>query len=119
MLGFLGVTALLKLRDGARSVPVALAIAPAPEPDLAGAAVAGVALQAGRNGHFFVNALVDGRSLPMMVDTGASACAFSEEDAARLQAVAWWDWPIERTTAHLPLISGGDIAALEMTAREG
>lgn len=41
---------------------------------------------------------------------------FSEEDAARLQAVAWWDWPIERITAHLPLISGGDIAALEAVA---
>jgi virginiamycin A acetyltransferase len=44
---------------------------------------------------------------------------FSDEDAARLQAVAWWDRPIERITAHLPLISGGDIAALEMAAREG
>lgn len=44
---------------------------------------------------------------------------FSDEVAARLQAVAWWDWPIERITADLPLISGGDIAALEMAAREG
>lgn len=44
---------------------------------------------------------------------------FSEEDAARLQAVAWWDWPIDRITAHLPLIGGGDIAALEAVARDG
>ena len=44
---------------------------------------------------------------------------FSDEVAARLQAVAWWYWPIERITADLPLISGGDIAALEMAAREG
>ncbi|MDH3029386.1 TIGR02281 family clan AA aspartic protease [Methylobacterium fujisawaense] len=84
MLGFLGVTAILKVRDGMRAAPVALAVAPPPEPDLAGRAAAGVALQAGRNGHFFVNALLDGRTLPMMVDTGASACAFSEEDAARI-----------------------------------
>jgi len=41
---------------------------------------------------------------------------FSEEEAARLQAVAWWDWPVERITAHLPLIGGGDIAALEAVA---
>ena len=50
MLGFLGVTAVLKVRDGMRAAPVALAVAPLPEPDLAGRAAAGVALQAGRNG---------------------------------------------------------------------
>ncbi|SFS47918.1 MULTISPECIES: TIGR02281 family clan AA aspartic protease [Methylobacterium] len=82
LLGFLGVTAALKLRDGMRPAPVALAVTP-PEP-VPAVDAAGVALQAGRNGHFFVNALLDGRSLPMMVDTGASACAFSEEDAARI-----------------------------------
>ncbi|WP_331326405.1 retropepsin-like aspartic protease family protein [Methylobacterium fujisawaense] len=83
LLGFLGVTAALKLRDGMRPAPVALAVTPPPEP-VPAVDAAGVALQAGRNGHFFVNALLDGRSLPMMVDTGASACAFSEEDAARI-----------------------------------
>lgn len=41
---------------------------------------------------------------------------FLDEEAARLQAVAWWDWPVERITAHLPLICGGDIAALEAVA---
>ncbi|MGU3541509.1 retropepsin-like aspartic protease family protein [Methylobacterium sp. A52T] len=83
LLGFLGVTAALKLRDGMRPAPVALAVTPPPEP-VPALDAAGVALQAGRNGHFYVNALLDGRSLPMMVDTGASACAFSEEDAARI-----------------------------------
>ncbi|MEH3118999.1 MAG: CatB-related O-acetyltransferase [Methylorubrum populi] len=43
---------------------------------------------------------------------------FSDEEAARLRAVAWWDWPIERITAHLPLIGGGDIGALEAVAGE-
>ncbi|MCC0805467.1 CatB-related O-acetyltransferase [Methylobacterium sp. W2] len=33
--------------------------------------------------------------------------------AARLQAVAWWDWDAERITRCLPAISGGDVAALE------
>jgi aspartyl protease family protein len=83
-LGFVGVTAVQKLRQGQRPAPAALLIAPQAEPVAAAGATAGVALQAGRNGHFFVSALLDGRSLSMMVDTGASACAFSEEDAARI-----------------------------------
>ena len=33
--------------------------------------------------------------------------------AAALQAIAWWDWPIEHITEHLALIAGGDVAALE------
>ncbi|WP_267425410.1 TIGR02281 family clan AA aspartic protease [Methylobacterium sp. GC_Met_2] len=83
-LGFLGVTAAQKLREGLRPVPAALLVASQPKPALEAVVTSGVALQAGRNGHFFVHALLDGRTLPMMVDTGASACAFSEEDAARI-----------------------------------
>lgn len=80
-IGFLSATAFQKLRERARPDVGAPAPVAAPVGD---AAVAGVALQAGRNGHYFVNALLDGRTLPMMVDTGASSCAFSEEDAARI-----------------------------------
>jgi aspartyl protease family protein len=82
-IGFLSATAVQKLRDRLRRDPVAspiLAAEPLAEPS----AFTGVALQAGRNGHFFVNASIDGRALTMMVDTGASSCAFSEEDAARI-----------------------------------
>jgi len=79
-IGFLSVTAFQKLRERLRPDPT-VAVAAAPPAD---GMVAGVALQAGRNGHFFVNALMDGRALPMMVDTGASSCAFSEEDADRI-----------------------------------
>ena len=43
-----------------------------------------IALHADRNGHFLADAVVDGRSLPMLVDTGATACTFTEEAAARL-----------------------------------
>jgi virginiamycin A acetyltransferase len=32
---------------------------------------------------------------------------------ARLLAVAWWDWPVDRITAALNAIRGSDIAALE------
>ncbi|WP_281300132.1 MULTISPECIES: CatB-related O-acetyltransferase [unclassified Iodidimonas] len=38
---------------------------------------------------------------------------FSPEDCIRLLALAWWDWPIERISRHVPLIMNGDIAALE------
>lgn len=37
----------------------------------------------------------------------------SEKDAARMQAIAWWNWEAERITANLPAISGGDVAMLE------
>ena len=82
--GFLTATAVQKLRERTRTEPAALVLAPAVEPAIDPGTPAGVALQAGRNGHFFVTVLLDGRTLPMMVDTGASACAFSEEDAARI-----------------------------------
>lgn len=38
---------------------------------------------------------------------------FDEADAARLQAIAWWDWPAEKITRNLAAIRGADIAALE------
>lgn len=42
-----------------------------------------VELKAGRNGHFFVEADVNGRSIDVMVDTGASMVALTYEDAER------------------------------------
>lgn len=60
--------------------------APAPAtPVVAGATgPATVALHAVGNGHFLADVVVDGRSLRMVVDTGASLCALSQEDAERL-----------------------------------
>jgi virginiamycin A acetyltransferase len=43
---------------------------------------------------------------------------FDPQTVARLQALAWWDWPIEAITAHLALISAGDVAALEAVKPE-
>ncbi|GJE55946.1 Virginiamycin A acetyltransferase [Methylobacterium thuringiense] len=40
----------------------------------------------------------------------------SETEAARLQAIAWWDWEPERLTRALPAISGGDVDALKRAA---
>ncbi len=43
-----------------------------------------ITLNADERGHFLTDAVVDGRSLRMVVDTGASACVIMEEDAERL-----------------------------------
>lgn len=40
-----------------------------------------VELSAGNNGHFFANAEINGRSVGVMVDTGASAVALTFDDA--------------------------------------
>lgn len=37
---------------------------------------------------------------------------FSPEEVAALEALAWWDWPIEKVTRHLPLITAGNVEAL-------
>ena len=37
---------------------------------------------------------------------------FPAETVAALQAIAWWDWPVEHITEHLALIAGADVAAL-------
>lgn len=47
-------------------------------------AVLGVALRADRNGHFRLEARVNGRRLPFLVDTGASYVALNYEDARRV-----------------------------------
>lgn len=41
---------------------------------------------------------------------------FAADVVARLEAVAWWDWPIEKVTQHLRVIVSGDVAALESCA---
>lgn len=41
---------------------------------------------------------------------------FPPETIAALNRLAWWDWPVERITRHLPLIVAGDIDALAAAA---
>ena len=36
---------------------------------------------------------------------------FSPEIAAQLQAIAWWNWPLEKLMAHLADFQSPDIAA--------
>lgn len=42
---------------------------------------------------------------------------FAPEVVAALQAVAWWDWPIEKITQHVGVITAGDIDALRAAAQ--
>ncbi len=37
---------------------------------------------------------------------------FSPEVIESLEAIAWWNWPIEKITRHLPVIVSGDVEAL-------
>lgn len=37
---------------------------------------------------------------------------FNDADIALLQAMQWWDWPLPRLQAAMPLLCAGDIAAL-------
>jgi virginiamycin A acetyltransferase len=42
---------------------------------------------------------------------------FEPDVVAKLEALAWWDWPIETITRHLKLIVSGDVDALAQVAR--
>jgi aspartyl protease family protein len=63
---------------------VAMNATPAPAPVSALPSARNVVLSKGRNGHFEVEARVDGRRLAFLVDTGASHIALRESAAAQL-----------------------------------
>lgn len=37
---------------------------------------------------------------------------FDDDTIAKLEKIAWWDWPVEKITANLELIVGSDVDAL-------
>lgn len=41
---------------------------------------------------------------------------FDDAVVAELLRLAWWDWPVERITAHLDAITGADLGALRAAA---
>src|SRR5690606_28245456 len=43
---------------------------------------------------------------------------FTDEDIATLESIAWWDWPVEKITRHLPRIVAGDVEALRACAAD-
>jgi aspartyl protease family protein len=61
-------------RGRAEAAPVAVSVAHGPAAQIVRAA----------DGHYWAEAVIDGRAVRMMVDTGASVVALTREDAARL-----------------------------------
>lgn len=41
---------------------------------------------------------------------------FDDDTITRLNALAWWDWPVEQISQHVTLISSGEIGELEAVA---
>ena len=69
----------------ARSAPRASSAAIArSEPVSPGTNARSVVLTRGKGGHFWTEARVDGRRIEFVIDTGASAIALRERDAARI-----------------------------------
>jgi aspartyl protease family protein len=86
--GLLLVAAVFMARviDQSGRTPVAakaMTAAPAPAPSVSNNSRS-LVIKAGNGGHFEVEARVDGRRIPFLVDTGASQIALRESDAARL-----------------------------------
>jgi aspartyl protease family protein len=78
-----GVMAVRMIENSGR-VPSAMTVAPAPAPVSASHSARNVVLTKSGNGHFAVDARVDGRRLTFLVDTGASHIAMPMREAARL-----------------------------------
>jgi aspartyl protease family protein len=78
-----GVMAVRYVENTGRT-PVAMTATSAPAPVSSSPSARNVVLTKGRNGHFEVEARVDGRRLEFLVDTGASHIALRESAANRL-----------------------------------
>jgi aspartyl protease family protein len=71
--------------ENTAGAPIAMTSTPAtPVPVSSSPSARNVVLTKGRNGHFEVEARVDGRRLEFLVDTGASHIALRESEAGRL-----------------------------------
>jgi aspartyl protease family protein len=69
----------------AANAPAAEPAAPAPSASVRSSAYGReMTIEPGRNGHFSVEAEVDGRQIDFMIDTGASVIALREQEASRL-----------------------------------
>ncbi|HWX84668.1 MAG TPA: TIGR02281 family clan AA aspartic protease [Xanthobacteraceae bacterium] len=71
-------------RNTAHPAPAMMAARPVAAPQPAPADSRSVVVSRNSRGHFQLDARVDGRRLPFMVDTGASVIALTADDAATL-----------------------------------
>ena len=73
-----------KAQASAKSEPVPVRVASADPAMIVSPNTRSVSLAKDRSGHFKADARIDGRSINVMVDTGASVVALNESTAARL-----------------------------------
>ncbi len=72
-----------------------------------------LAIPAGANGHFLVNAMANGRPVRFLVDTGASGILLTQEDARAVGI-----YPASLTYSERIRTANGDIAAAKATVRQ-
>jgi aspartyl protease family protein len=109
-----------------RSPSAATAMTAAPDAASSPANSRSVVLKRGNGGHFWTEARVDGRRIEFVVDTGASAIALRESDAARLGIhPSQRDYSVKVSTANgithaapvlLRRVEIGDIAVRDVPA---
>jgi aspartyl protease family protein len=107
-------------------VPQAAAVQPAPQAQPDESYGRTLTLAADRQGHFKVEARIDGRHLDFMVDTGASLVVLRESDAAEVgirpvpsdytAIVATANGKIKAARASLDRIEIGDITVYDVPA---
>jgi aspartyl protease family protein len=77
-----------------------------------------VTITADRNGHFYVASILNGQSVRMVVDTGASIVALTYEDAERIGArLSQKDFTVQMSTAN-GLVQGAPIRIDEIRIAE-
>lgn len=115
------------LQEAAQRRAEAGRAAPAPAAIQAAVPAGGaVSLHADANGHFHTDAILDGRMLRMVVDTGATLCALSQEDAERIgirvgpgsfsHEVRTANGPVKVASVRIGLIRIGPVAVRDVEA---
>jgi len=106
--------------------PQAAAVQPVEQPSQVSAGQHKMELTSGRDGHFHVDARVDGRHIDFMVDTGATMVILRETDAANVglhamprdytAVVSTANGRIKAAPAKLERIEVGDITVFDVPA---